>query len=89
LPRAWGYILVLAATLAGAAALLLPMPETVEFADEQPAPVSKPPQRRPPKPRATPKPAAPKAAVPKPPEKPFPFRDTTNDSKVLAPPPKG
>ncbi len=91
MPRAWGYIVVLVAVLVGAAALLLPTPERVEFVEEQEKKVAKPPERRPPKPRAAPKAAAPKPAKPKPPApKPkFPFADTTNAPKVLPPKPGG
>jgi hypothetical protein len=78
----------------GAAALLLPVPETIEV-----APVEKPKQEAPPRPPAAPTPrprarqASPPAAAPaeepKPPVRPVPMQDTTKTRQLIQPKPAG
>lgn len=90
MPRTWGYIIIVLATVIGFGALLLPLPETVEIAKiEAPraaSPVtrrsgSKPAQAR----RQAKSKPAPKPAVKPPTPKRFPMQDTTKTRQLVDP----
>jgi hypothetical protein len=96
MPRTWGYIIIVAALVVGAAALLLPLPENVEL-----APVEQPKTETPVTPAATPAPRAPVARArgqkagptpppavapaPKPATPPVPMQDTTKTRQLIQP----
>jgi hypothetical protein len=89
-PRAWGYIVIVAAVLIGVGALLLPLPESVEFTQPEPQRATGPeipsvpkPSRRQPRPSGETKPAP-----PKPPAKAIPLQDTTKSRLLVQPRPK-
>ena len=93
MPRTWGYIIIVAAIAVGAAALLLPMPETVEVqpveapkaepATHAPTPAAAPPRTR------TKQSAPPPAEKPQPqvssPIHPVPMQDTTKTRQLVQP----
>jgi hypothetical protein len=94
MPRTWGYIIIVAAIVVGAAALLLPVPESVEV---QPVEAPKPePAAHAPTPAAPPR-AAHKAQPTPPPERnppaavtglrPVPMQDTTKTRQLVQPKP--
>jgi hypothetical protein len=94
MPRTWGYIIIVAAIMVGAAALLLPVPETVEVAPVE-KPKSEPPPVRAPTAASSPRtrtrtPPPPPAAEPaKPPVRPVPMQDTTKTRQLIQPKPAG
>lgn len=92
MPRRFGYIIVALATVLGAGALLLPIPEQVEVQQQEAAPAAKTP--RPPTTPAVPsrqgkKPAAsapaPAAKAPAAAPPPFPMQDTTKTRTLVQP----
>jgi hypothetical protein len=90
MPRTWGYVIIAAAIVIGTAALLLPVPESVEI--EQPAvPKAGTPSRPllPPgagAPRARMKPSVPAPGhATKPPVRPVPMQDTTKTRQLIQP----
>jgi hypothetical protein len=91
MPRTWGYIVIIAAIVVGAAALLLPVPDTIEV--ERVEPPKAEPARPPvpvPAPRARVKqPAPPPARTPDAAPKPVPMQDTTKTRQLIAPKPAG
>jgi hypothetical protein len=91
-PRRFGYIIVALATVLGAGALLLPLPEQVEVQQQEVAPAAKTP--RPPTTPAVPsrqtkKPvastAAPAEKAPAAVPPPFPMQDTTKTRTLVQP----
>jgi hypothetical protein len=94
MPRTWGYIIIVAALVVGAAALMLPLPESVDLAPvEQPrtdAPAAPTPAPRSPATRARgqktePAPSPAVAPVPKPSAPPVPMQDTTKTRQLIQP----
>jgi hypothetical protein len=94
MPRTWGYIIIVAAVVIGAASLLLPVPETVEVAPVE-KPKSEPPAVRAPTagpatPRARTRQASPPPTQPsKQPVRPVPMQDTTKTRQLIQPKPAG
>ncbi len=87
MPRTWGYVFIAIAALIGVGALMLPLPETIEVATQEPVEQGRP---RPPQPaRPRPKPPSAKGKAAKPPVKAFPMQDTTKSRQLLQPKPRG
>jgi len=92
MPRTWGYIIIVAALVVGAAALLIPVPETVELVPSEQPKTEAPPQPAPRAPAARSRgqktePAPPPAAAPapKPAAPPVPMQDTTKTRQLIQP----
>ena len=92
MPRRFGYIIVALATVLGAGALLLPLPEQVELQQQEEAPAAKAPRppttpavpsRQSKKPVAAAPPPEAKASAAAPP--PFPMQDTTKTRTLVQP----
>jgi len=89
-PRAWGYIVIVAAVLIGVGALMLPLPESVEFTQPEPQQAAAPEIPSVPKPsrRQGRSSAQTKPAPPKPPAKSIPLQDTTKSRVLVQPTPE-